>query len=146
MEYVEHCPGTPEHLAYAEGKDGKCTFCNKLRRTGAPRYSPLGEVNPFELGRLLAEKRERERRNQIPQFSDCPCGHKNSLLYDIIHDNFTCKVCGYDIASGTSEYKTIVNGEQYPSDSYQEETEIKQPDKSNLFDHVVWPGDSSKSI
>jgi hypothetical protein len=140
MEYCKGCPG------YGVDARGICKFCGKPVRTPASSSSPLGEVNLFELAKLLSEKRERERRNQIPPYSDCPRGHNNALLYDGVSDNFTCKVCGYVIVSGTLEYKTIVSREQYLLDIHQEEPKIKQPDKSNLFDNIIWPGDSPKSL
>ena len=59
MEYCKGC------LGYSVDANGNCKFCGKPRRTPNSSSSSLGEVNPFELARLLSEKRERERQHFI---------------------------------------------------------------------------------
>jgi len=130
---MEFCPG---HPGYGVDTLGNCKFCGKPRLTRvAPRSSPLGEVDPFELGRLLAEKYERERRSKIPQLSDCPNCHEPNLFYNMVSDSFTCK-CGYIISPGTAEYKAIVTPE------IQEEPKIEyQPPMEPTQDHLQdYPG------
>ncbi len=94
----------------SRGVSGACTNCSAyVNNDVKPRFE-FGRMNVFELAQKLAEKREQERRNQIPQLSSCPNCHKLALFYDAIGDNFSCLVieCKYTIASGTAEYRAIL--------------------------------------
>jgi hypothetical protein len=133
MEYCQGCPG------YGVDADGKCKFCGKQRKVSAPSYSPLGHVNPFELGRLLAEKRERERRSGIPQLSDCPNCTQHALAYDPVNDSFTCQACKYSVMSGTVEYNALLLAIVDQEKPVKREPSPKKPDKNNLFANVIWP-------
>jgi hypothetical protein len=70
----------------------------------------FGEINPFELAKKLEQKRENERKDKIPQLSDCPyCHTPKALFYDKITYNFYCfKENRFKAQTGTSEYKAIV--------------------------------------
>ena len=84
----------------SKAPDETCKDC----RTSA------GNADMFELFRKLAIKREEERRNKIPQLSDCPICLKHALFYNQINDSFECLAleCQHKIEAGTQEYKTML--------------------------------------
>jgi hypothetical protein len=93
----------------SKGVSGACTSCSAYINEGKPRFES-GGMNVFELANKLSQKREQERRNKIPQLSDCPNCHKHASFYNIINDKFECLAieCKYTIAMGTVEYKAIL--------------------------------------
>jgi hypothetical protein len=92
----------------SKGSSGACKNCSAY--VNDKPQSAFGEVNPFELAKMLARKRETEYRKLIPQLSDCPKCYKHALFYNISDDSFTCLAieCKYTVVSGTLEYKAIV--------------------------------------
>jgi hypothetical protein len=94
----------------SKGISGACKNCSAYVHDNKPK-SELNEVDPFELAKLIAQKRESDRRKAIPQLSDCPRCLRRALFYNIIDDSFTClsvECHKYRIETGTLEYQSIV--------------------------------------
>jgi hypothetical protein len=93
----------------SKGVSGACKNCSAYH-DDTEHKSTFGGVNPFELAKLLAQKREMDRRKLIPQLSDCPKCRKHALFYNINDDSFSCLAieCKYTVTSGALEYKAIV--------------------------------------
>ena len=93
-----------------KGRNSVCYGCGEYVNDKKPDTFEFGGVNPFELAKKLAQKREADYRKKIPQLSDCPKCYKHALFYNILDDSFTCLAieCKYTVASGTFEYKAII--------------------------------------
>ena len=91
-----------------------CEDCSSLDLSSkTPRFD-TGKVNPFELARLLKNKKELDRRNKIyvTGLRVCPACRVKSLFYNTTSDIFECLnlICKVVIPSNTREYDTLVGG------------------------------------
>lgn len=113
-EYVMDCG--PWCVYYRDrdklAKDGICSSCPHYG--GSRARFDLGKVDSFRLARMLAEKKEKERRDKILKLSDCPHCCKPSLFYNSVDDSFEClnlecPVHSIPITADTEEYKSIID-------------------------------------
>jgi len=71
--------------------NGRCNFCGWAADTLEPTKGAMsGEVDIFEMAKLLEHRKEEERRSKIPRLSDCPKCHIHSLFYNTVADQFEC--------------------------------------------------------
>ena len=88
------------------GGSAMCRDCS-FNRDGEHRSRlDTGKVDPFRLARLLAEKKESDRRSLIPRVGFCPVCQKPSLFYNSRDDQFECMAIGCEYSQdGLSHMK-----------------------------------------
>ena len=107
-----------------------CDACLNLDLSDKIPRTMLGEINPFELARLLKNKKEHERRRKIyiVGLRVCPRCQAKSLFYNTGDDFFECLnlECKATILPSTKEYDVLVGGWWdkpilFPDEKYKED-------------------------